>query len=137
MPGRPSPEQEFNPINPLDLADQQLSDYLKRFSQARYLEGITPKEYSGSADLLRLVQVRAIGIGTIIRIWQTELPEFNLLTHRGLLDLRNAEIGIVRVIPPPFSELDTNYNNRPYRWNIEDYQPFSNQGIDNFISSTG
>src|SRR5688500_10193091 len=126
---------EFNPVNPLDLDEDKQDIYFERLDEAQYIEGnpASVQDYVGSKDLLRLVRDQVIGVGVIIRFWQTNLPEFNSLTRYGLIP-RGFNGDRSRIIAPPFQRLDYGPMGRPYHWNIEGYELITNAEVDEIVN---
>jgi hypothetical protein len=122
---------EFNPVNPLELEEDELNLYFQRFRKAWYLDDShdVPQTYRGSSDLINLVNQQSMGVGAIIRFWQTDLAEFYIVTHKGLLPRRfNGDEK--DVIKPPFTRLDTDHKGIPYAWNIEAHELLKREDID-------
>ncbi len=124
---------EFAPINPLWLEGAEGEAFSHSLEELQKPE----MEFKGSRPLIKLIQKGEVGVGVLIRIWQTDLPEVQWLTHRGLIPYPPEKYRPI-VMSFPFSGLDHDpYSGGvPYKWNIEGLDFIANETIDQLFERT-
>lgn len=132
-------EAELFIVNPTELSDGEKHAYHRRYLKARDIEGErdVAQTYHGSGDLIRLIQEQVVGVGAIIRIWDTDLAEYHVISRRGLIPVHHPSMVIdkTKIILPPYGRLDTDFFGHPYPWNIEDHEFYSDAEIDKILDS--
>lgn len=122
----------FNVINPIDFIDNKvkLDQFYQRLNNHWHTKNGGEHIYQGSTDLYRLADSQAVGVGVILRIWQTELPEMLMVTKLGLMPLSRFG-NPSNLLVPPFSELDNNplLKSRLHHWNIEGFNLVKDEEI--------